>query len=193
MNFKAPGLLLSIFVFMFLSCGQSQRQRQNAALERKLNEQRQELILQANQLALQQANLDARAKHLDSVQVSGDSLMTVLPKLAGTWDVNMNCTQATCAGSAIGDTKNEQWIISFHGNAILAEAYSKKVLSRVYTGSYNDGIIQLSAQSADSMMDKNIQISAFFRPIGDSLIMNGKRSIIRPGCQIVYNLAMKKL
>lgn len=192
MNFKAPRLLLWMAAFFLLSCGQRQRDQQNTQLEQKLNEQRQELILKANQLALQEASLNARAKHLDSIQITSDTLTTALPKLAGTWNVNMICSQATCSGSAVGDTKNEQWEISFHGNTIMAEAYSKKVLSRVYVGDYSDGIIQLTAQMPDSTVDNNFQINVFFRPIGDSLVMNGKRSIIRADCQIIYNLTMKK-
>lgn len=180
-------------ILLFSSCGQQEREQKLAAQAKQLREQKQELILKANQLALKEKQLNDKEKHLDSALTIQDSVAVLFPKLAGNWNVNMVCSQATCAGSAIGDTKNEQWVFSLQGSSIIAQAYAKKVLSRVYVGKYVGGLLQLTAQTADSATESAVQINVFLRPVGDSTNMNGKRNITRPDCQIVYNMNMKKL
>lgn len=192
MNYRIL-LILSMGILLFNSCGQQEREQKLAAQEKQIREQQQELILKANQLALKEKQLEDKEKHLDSALISQDSVAAIFPKLAGNWNVNMVCSQATCAGSAIGDTKNEQWVFSLQGSSIVAQAYTKKVLSRVYVGKIQGGLLQLTAQSADSSVESNVQMNVFLRPIGDSTSMNGKRNITRPDCQIVYNMNMKKL
>jgi len=104
----------------------------------------------------------------------------------------MVCSVATCSGSAVGDTKTEQWTFSVSGSSVIAQAFTKNVLSRVYVGQYQDGYLQLTAQSTDTTLNSNTQINVFLRQLNDSLTLEGKRSITRPDCQIVYNLTMKK-
>jgi hypothetical protein len=49
----------------------------------------------------------------------------------------MTCTETTCPGSAIGDTKTETWDISYQNNVLLAKANVGDKLTRVYTGTYD--------------------------------------------------------
>lgn len=183
-----------ILLFLLLAgCGLHEREQRLTQQEQTLREQQQELILQANQLALKENQLDARARQLDSAKTQSNLLATTFPKLAGRWDVNMICSKATCSGSAVGDTKNEQWLINLQDSSIIAQAFTKNTLTRVYAGTYKDGLLQLNAQAAGSVADPSVQINVFLRPTGDSLSMDGKRTISRPNCQIVYNLTMKKL
>lgn len=186
-------LILSMGILLITGCGQQEREQNLVSREKQVREQQQELILKANQLALKEKQLEEKEKHLDSALIGQDSIAAAFPKLAGTWNVNMICSQATCAGSAVGDTKNEQWVFSLQGSSIIAQAYTKKVLSRVYIGKYRDGLLQLTAQAADATIESNIQMNVFLRPIADSTSMSGKRNITRPDCQIVYNMNMKKL
>lgn len=189
---KTTILSLLIALLFSLGCGQAEREQKLAAREKQVMEQQQELILKANELALKEARLQKLAKSLDSSSILQDSLEARFPHLAGNWEVQMICTQATCTGSAVGDSKTERWAISLAGGSVIAQAYTKNVLSRVYVGNYQDGLLQLAAQSADSATEGAAQINVFLQQSADSLSMTGKRSITRPGCQIVYNLTMKK-
>ena len=58
----------------------------------------------------------------------------------------MICTETNCPGSAVGDSKNEQWDISFQDNAIIATAISNNQMVRVYTGHYFGNSIRLTVQ-----------------------------------------------
>ena len=173
-------------------CGQVKREQDLVNREKQLQAQQQELILKANELALKETKLNELAKNMDSTHIREDSLHLQFSQLAGNWDVTMNCTQATCSGSAVGDTKTERWIFALAGGSVIAQAYAKNILSRVYIGKYQDGLLQLSAQSADSIADGGAQINVYLRQTSDSLSMTGKRTIIRPNCQIIYNLSLKK-
>jgi len=175
-----------------MGCGQAEREQKLAAREKQVMEQQQELILKANELALKEAKLQQLSKTLDSAHYNEDSLSSEFPQLEGKWDVNMICSLATCKGSAVGDTKTEQWTFSLVGGSVMAQAYTKNILSRVYLGKYQNGLLALTAQSADSIMDKGAQITVSLKEMSDSLSMEGKRSIVRPDCQIVYNLTLKK-
>lgn len=185
--------LALIFVTgLILGCGQAKREQQLAAREKQVMAEQQALILKANELALKEARLQKLAQSLDSSTILQDSLMARFPHLTGNWNVQMICTQATCSGSAVGDSKTERWSIALAGGSVIAQAYTKNVLSRVYVGNYQDGLLQLAAQSADSVTDRQAQIAVFLQQSTDSTSMTGKRTIIRPDCQIVYNLTLKK-
>lgn len=181
-----------LYILFFTSCGQAAREQKLADREKQVIRQQQELIVKAGQLALKEAQLTMREKHLDSALTIQDSLITLFPKLAGNWNVSMVCSKATCPGSAVGDTKTEQWKIELQGNTVIAQSFTKKVLSRVYTGNYKDGLLQLTAGSLEATADTNTQINLFLRPVGDSTSMAGKRNITRTECQIVYDLTLKK-
>jgi len=43
----------------------------------------------------------------------------------------MRCTETNCSGSAVGDTKNEQWEIGYQNGGIVAQAFSGNKLVRV--------------------------------------------------------------
>ena len=184
--------ILILGILLLSGCGQAEREQKLADREKQLLKQQQELMLKANELALKEAKLNELTKSLDSAHFSEDSLKLQFPQLTGKWDVTMNCTQATCSGSAVGDTKTERWTFALAGGSVIAQAYTKNTLSRVYIGKYQDGLLQLSAQSADSIADGGAQINVYLRQASDSSSMSGKRTITRPDCQIIYNLTLKK-
>jgi len=192
MRHQITFIFLTFSFILLAGCGQAEREQKLAAQQKQLIQQQQELVLKANELALKEAKLNELSKSMDSAHIKEDSLKIQFPELTGKWDVTMNCTQATCSGSAVGDTKTESWTFTLTGGSVIAQAYAKNILSRVYIGKYQDGILQLSAQTADITADVGAQINVYLRQANDSLSMTGKRTIIRPDCQIIYNMTLKK-
>jgi len=186
--------LLSFFCFIIFS-GCSLRERETQ-LDRKLaevNEREQQLALRQQTLEAKEQQLNEREKILDSTtkKIAGDSLILVHPNLPGTWNVKMQCIQTNCQGSAVGDTKNEQWDIRFQDNNIIAGAISNNKLVRVYSGTYSNNTIKLTSQedsvdSPDTKMTVTLQIN-------NEKDITGQREIIQPGgCRILYSLDLKK-
>jgi hypothetical protein len=103
----------------------------------------------------------------------------------------MTCTEATCAGSAVGDTKNEQWDISYQANQLVAKAMAGDKLARVYSGFFNDGTVQLKASSDTSASQPAARINITLR-ITDSTAMQGEREIVRNDCRVLYTLQLEK-
>lgn len=107
--------------------------------------------------------------------------------LLGSWNVKMSCTATNCPGSAIGDTKTEQWEFVMKDDILLAIAFSNNKLSRIYTGDFQNDEIKMSAQSDSTT---KILIRAKF---SKDRILAGTREIIREdNCHIMYDLTMKK-
>jgi hypothetical protein len=104
----------------------------------------------------------------------------------------MRCTETTCSGSAVGDTKNEQWEISYENNGIVAKAFSENKLVRVYTGSNNEGIVELSTEPDNPDLSKSTRMIVRLQSIKENEI-SGLREILRPdNCHIIYALELKK-
>src|SRR4051794_24424190 len=130
--------LLLVMSFVALGCGLRDREQE---LEKRLNEvnqKEQELLLKEKSLQLKEEELAKKEKLVDSSSKNlTDSFFSQHPQLPGTWNVTMRCTETTCQGSAVGDTKNEQWEISYQEKTIVAQAFSDNKLVRVYSGSNN--------------------------------------------------------
>ena len=107
-------------------------EREKAVERKALELQQKEEELQARELALTQKEeaLARLTQPLDSTHK--DSSLIYDPRLIGLWSVRMTCTQTTCPGSAVGDTKTEQWELSYQGHHILAKALVSDTLTRVY-------------------------------------------------------------
>ena len=104
----------------------------------------------------------------------------------------MNCIATTCSGSAVGDTKSEQWEISYQEKTVVAKAMSDNVLVRVYSGSYSGNLLQLTAQSEESDPGQAAKIAVRLSLLHDNE-MEGEREIMRvDDCRIVYALSLKK-
>ena len=181
-----------LLVGFLASCGQAKREQQLVAREKQVLELRQELNMKASALALQATKLNQMSQQLDSANIIEDSLKVNFPLLSGRWVVSMTCSETTCQGSAIGDTKTEQWLISRQAGSIIAQAYNNQTINRVYVGKYKDGALQLKAQPILSTTDTTTTINVVLQPQSDSLMLSGKRTINRPDCRIVYDMTLKK-
>ncbi|HEX8677894.1 MAG TPA: hypothetical protein VF700_11770, partial [Segetibacter sp.] len=165
------------------------------------NHKEQELLLKEKSLHLKEEDLARREKLLessskksvaDSSAVTVDSLAVLHPELAGTWNVTMRCTETSCAGSAVGDTKNEQCVISYKDNTVIANAISDNKIVRVYAGSSNDNSIELSTQPDTANPEQKTKMVVRLQVTKENE-MAGQREIIHAeGCRIVYSLDLKK-
>ena len=180
-------------LLMYLaSCGQAEREQKLVAREKQVLELRQELNLKANALALQATQLNQMSAQLDSVNITQDSLKSRFPLLVGKWQVSMTCTETNCPGSAVGDTKTEQWLISKSAGSIIVQAYSNQTVNRVYVGKYHQGSIRLTAQPILTDIDTTTNIKVVLQPQKDSVALAGTRTIHRADCTIVYEMTLKK-
>ena len=183
-------VIISSIIVFFTSC--SLREREQALDKRasELDQKEQELLLKERSLQLKEEELKKRDSLSGSTAL--DSTAVIDLHLAGEWAVKMVCTEATCPGSAVGDTKNETWQVSYQGKNILVRAMAGSQLVRVYTGFYNGNFIELEEdhqnQEASAVSKFNVRLTKT-----DSLTLVGNREIIRDAnCRIVYSVNMTK-
>ena len=187
--------LFLIFIFLLPGCSLRQREIELDKKSQQVNEKEQELSLREQTLDFREEVLNEREKSLDSTtkKIANDSLFILHPELPGSWNVKMVCTATNCAGSAIGDTKNEQWDFTFQDNSVIASAISNNKLVRVYTGNITGDAVRLTLQrdSSDNQSAKmTIRLQTRTKSENE---MNGEREIIQPGgCRILYSLQLKK-
>jgi hypothetical protein len=179
--------------FIAVGCGLRQRELE---LEKKMNEvnrKEQELFLKEQSLQLKEEELSKKEKHLDSsAKNRADSFFAKRPELPGNWNVTMRCIETTCAGSAIGDTKNEHWEISYQDNQTVAKAFSDNKLVRVYSSSNNGSEFELSSEPDNPDPSGSTRMIVRLQVINEKQI-GGQREIIRPdNCHIIYSLELKK-
>jgi hypothetical protein len=187
------GFVLLGFISLFF-CSGCNLQKKEEMLQKKedsLNKREQELLLKENALQVKEQEIMQREQNLDSA-VKKDTAIFYNSAIVGTWLVKMTCTETSCAGSAIGDTKTEQWIISYEGNSVIAKAMAGDKLVRVYNGTVNGNEIQLAENT-----ENNSSVSGTKMVITLTLhsenSMNGTREItLKDDCKVVYGLEMKK-
>ena len=157
----------------------------------ELNVKEQELALKEQSLSIKEEQLNEKEKSLDSTKnVVNDSLFVQHQKLPGTWMVDMQCTETSCPGSAVGDIKSEQWDFSFQGNTVIVSAMSHDKLLRTYTGSYVENLLKLNVQQDSAETNAAIVVRLQQK---NEKEMEGEREIIQAsGCHILYSLRLKK-
>ena len=176
-----------IFVVLAAGCNQEEqlRKREAALLQRE-----QELDARQQAIQVKEEEILRRQMQIDSSMMT-DSLSLLNPAMLGTWAVKMTCTETSCTGSAVGDTKTEQWQVGYEGQNLVVKAIANEQLVRVYTGSYMNDALELTAQPADSTqqatrMFVRLQMTQPNR-------MEGRREITREdNCKIVYAVEMTK-
>jgi hypothetical protein len=189
---------LLIFILFLLGSPGCDTQEREKALELKaaeLNQKEQELSLRQQSLELREEELSTREKRLDSTSsiVIKDTLATLHPNIPGLYNVTMRCTETTCAGSAVGDTKTEQWEITFEDNSVCINAMADKKVVRIYKGSYTGGYIELAAQ-ADNITTLQAGNMVVRLQQTKENQLEGLREITRQdNCRIVYRLDLQKL
>ena len=200
---KQKIVFLGLWLMIATGCGLQEREKELEKKISEVNQKEQELLLKEKSLQVKEEELAQRKKLLDSSSKKSvvdsvakksvaDSVAVLHPELAGTWNVTMRCTETTCAGSAVGDTKNEQWVISYQDNTVIANAISDKKIVRVYAGSYNGNSIELSTQPDDADPEQKTKMVVRLQVTKENE-MAGQREITHADdCRIIYSLELKK-
>lgn len=182
--------ILLAFLFLLPGCGLRKREEQLEMKEAALRQKEQELLLKEKTLLLKEEELLLKEK-----KTLEDSIYQIeklfRDTLVGSWKVQMVCTETTCSGSALGDTKNEQWIFSYEGNNIIAKAMAENRIVRVYTGIYTGNTIEL-LEEHDRDPASTTKMVVRLR-ITSPTQMQGQREINRPNCKVLYDLQLDKI
>jgi hypothetical protein len=186
---------LKIFAISFLitltGCTLDSKEKELTQREDSLNQKEQELILREKILQLKEDELIKKGAYLDST-LRKDSMPVYNTALLGTWSVTMVCIEATCTGSAVGDTKTEQWVISREGPDFIARVISGDKLVRVYTGIYTGNTLELIAQTEQVAGQPPAKMVARLHSVNEKR-MEGQREITREkDCKIIYTMEMNK-
>ncbi len=190
-----PGIYFTVWCLVFFSsCGVRQREIELEKKMQEVNQKEQQLLLKEKTLELREQELVKRESAVDTTTVDSlqiDSAFFYNEAIVGSWTVRMTCTETTCSGSAVGDTKTEHWEIGYQDNAIVARARAGNQLVRVYTGRYYGDMLQLTAQQEDTTKIMTRMIVRIQEVKANE--MQGRREIIREGdCRITYRLDLKK-
>lgn len=190
--------LFLFFTFLFLSAGCGLRQRE-AELQKKeieLSQWEQELLLKQKTLEAKEAELAEQKQNLDSALASdstlSDSAMVYDSTVIGLWSVKMTCTETTCPGSAVGDTKLETWDFYYLNDQLIAKAMAGTEVVRVYAGAHaRDGItLSVDVTGTPSAPETKILVRL---AVTDANKMEGQREIVRGNdCKIIYALQLSK-
>ena len=180
-------------VFFTSGCGIREREQALEKKENEINQKEQQLLLLEKQLEIKEEALAQMQKSMDSTNQRSDSSYSgvINTNLVGIWAVTMRCTLTTCEGSAVGDTKNEQWEIAYQGTNVIVKASADNKLVRVYAGVFNENSLELTAQHEPEA--PNTKITVKLTP-KNNLELEGTREIVRADvCHIVYAMTLKKI
>ena len=185
-------LLLFLFLFFFFFQGCSLRQREEALTKKEafLNQWEQELLLKEKTLQIKEEDLLKREQKIDSTSLLDSTVYNAA--LNGTWDVTMTCTETSCPGSAVGDTKSETWEIAYQENKVIARAMANNQLVRVYSGFFTGNTLELVENVENTGNQPVTRIVVRLRLSNENLL-EGQREIERIGeCKILYNMVLNK-
>lgn len=173
---------------LFVSCDIKKREKELETKQLSLQQKEQELILREQALELKEEEF----RKQDSIKMVKDTLWGTYPNLPGTWFVKMVCTETTCSGSAVGDTKTENWEISIQNNMVMAGAVDNGKLNRIYSGGFYNDRLEITSENTDLETRQNIKIVVRLKQTREGN-MKGTREIIRQDdCHIVYDLELRK-
>ena len=183
-------IALLMLTVLWTGCGFKEREAALKQKETVLQQKEQNLILRETELSLREADLLKRERTLDSIRL--DTAFVYDSLIIGKWSVKMTCTETTCAGSALGDTKSEVWQFQYQDNQLTVRALEGEKLVRIYTGKSTgkgielaDSVAGVSSAPATKMLVQLQKTNA-----GS---MKGERRIIRENdCSIVYGLELSK-
>jgi len=192
---KKPALLF-LFLLVLVSCKDQAHEQQLQKREAELTRREQEIALRENALAVREQSLLQKeqtppADTVQQVQPADTALLRTLP---GTWATRMSCIETDCPGSAIGDSKNEQWEFSVEQNTVLAKASANKKIIRVYTGTLEGSELKMTAQHIPNETLPDASFTVLLQAAGERRL-EGRREISKPApdnCRIVYSLELTK-
>ncbi len=181
-------LFLLIIISVLPGCDLRKREAELEKREANLREREQQLILKEKDLILREEALKTVAA---SDTITTDSTK-IVPELVGNWNVKMTCTETTCSGSAVGDTKSETWVFAYQGNNVIARAMEGDKLVRVYSGQFNDNTLVLKEDVGQTALNPATSLTVRLNLLSPNNL-DGHREIVRQnGCKIVYRMQMNK-
>lgn len=182
-------------VFFFSGCSLRQREIELDKKMTDLHDREQLLALREQSLDLKEQQLNQREKLIDSSKTNmKDSTFILNQQLPGTWSVRMQCIETNCPGSAVGDSKNEQWEFRFQDNSVVASAISNNKVVRIYTGSFTNNVLRLSVPQDSTDLQFGKMVVRLQNVKDKEKEMEGEREIVQAsGCRILYALQLKKL
>lgn len=183
--------VLAFFFFVLQGCDLRKREEALAQKEARLNEKEQELLLKEKTLQIKEEDLVKREQRFDSTRLI-DSTIMHNDSLPGTWDVKMTCTETSCPGSAVGDTKSETWQLQYQENTVIARAMVNDELVRVYSGFFTGNTLELVDTRENIPNQPPTRIVVRLR-LSNYNLLEGTREIERVGeCKILYSIVLTR-
>jgi hypothetical protein len=186
-------IVLVLLIFFVSSCGLREREKQLQKKTEEINQKEQQLLLKEKELELKAEELSQRERALDSTgAIVLRDTVAINPDFLGEWEVKMQCVETNCAGSAVGDTRTEVWIIEQKDNEIIAKAMSGNTLVRAYTGKFNGNLLFMESEQEDPDHKVLSRMTVRLQKVKNNEL-EGRREIIRVGdCKILYALDLKR-
>ena len=184
-RFFLKTVLASFFLIPLLSsCGLEQRERELKAKEEALAKKEQELDLRQQAIRDKEAEMLRNDSSINKIAVRNDTL-------TGVWNIDMTCTESSCPGSAVGDSKKEKWDINYQGQHLVARAISGDQVTRIYTGIFTGNTIELVEQRPVSGAEPatKMVVRVYFK---SPTTLEGHREIIRSDCRVMYSVKAEK-
>ena len=185
------------FLRLFLSfqavqgCNLREKEENLQKREATLNEKEQQILLREQALQAKELEINKKLQMADSVAIS-DSVLRFSQKLIGNWLVQMTCSETTCAGSAVGDTKTETWEMLNEGQKMVAKAKVNNELVRIYSGTVTpENVVELEGVQLPDAPPTKILVRL---QLANDKRLEGNRAIERTNenCKIVYTMQMDK-
>lgn len=180
--------LLLIPLLMNSGCGFEERKRALDAREAALQEREQDLLLKQKQLTQLEDSMKLNLARQDSATSVLKNLGLPLPdSLQGVWNISMICTQTSCTGFAVGDSRKENWTFSGgDSTGVYIKAMQGEKLIRIYSGIYDGGGFILSTLSGSDSITTvmNVKLS-----VENGNKLSGTRVINQAdGCSATFRL-----
>lgn len=189
MKYFVPLLLLLLFSTQ--GCDLRKREEALTKKEAELNQKEQELVLREKTVQLKEEEFQKQQQVIDSARLI-DTSAVYNAALTGMWDVKMTCTETSCPGSAVGDTRNETWEITYQEKSVVAKALANNDLVRVYSGFFTGNTLELVETRENTASQPATRMVVRLRPVSETQ-MEGQREIERIGeCKIIYAVVMNK-
>lgn len=191
---RLPFFLL--FLLVFSSCKDQAHEQQLQQREAELTSREQALAQRETALALREQAMQQKetAAPPDSLAQTIPADTALLRQLPGTWATRMSCIETDCPGSAIGDSKNEQWKFVVEQNTVRATATANKKVIRVYSGTLEGNTLKMTAQHIPNETLADASFTVLLQAAGERRL-EGRREISKPApdnCHIVYSLELSK-
>jgi hypothetical protein len=179
-------------LLLLVGCDYSDREQALRRKETALNQREAELINRERIVEAAEAKLKA-AKVGRDVTLKPDSSRYYQPALTGDWQVRMTCTESNCTGFAVGDSRTEQWTVSYIGYTLFVRAMTKNTFIRSYNGYAFENSIELSERRDSTRASSDVRMKIRLQ-LSDSSSMSGDREIVQDNnCKVVYALQLKKI